>query len=245
MRLARLVTSLGSRFAMDDGERWRFVRSPFDPLADYASGGVEYADAQFLAPTEPRVVLGMAHNGSEQDRRIEPQAFHKSARTVADPGAAVEVHGAGRTLMAEAELAIVIGRDAHNLRPDNALDAVLGYVPANDVTAVDQIPFDSFWTQAKNGRNFTPVGPWIETEFDPSNAPLRLRVNGALASESSTAKLARGIVDILIYVTRHVVLGPGDLILTGCPGSNHPVGPGDEVTVEIGGLGALTNRIVR
>jgi 2-keto-4-pentenoate hydratase/2-oxohepta-3-ene-1,7-dioic acid hydratase in catechol pathway len=185
----------------------------------------------------------MAHNGSEQDRAIEPQAFHKSARTVANPGAAVEVNRVGKTLMAEAELAIVIGRDAHNLRVDNALDAVLGYVPANDVTAVDEIPLDSFWTQAKNGRNFTPVGPWIETEFDPSSASLRLLVNGTIASESSTSQLARGVVDILVYVTRHVVLGPGDLILTGCPGSNYPVGAGDEVTVEIDGLGALTNRI--
>jgi 2-keto-4-pentenoate hydratase/2-oxohepta-3-ene-1,7-dioic acid hydratase in catechol pathway len=243
MRLARLVTSLGARYAVDDGDRWRFVRSLFHPVPDYASGGVAYADARFLAPTEPRVVLGMAHNGSERDRAIEPQAFHKSARTVANPGDAVEVNRAGKTLMAEAELAIVIGRDAHNLRPDNALDAVLGYVPANDVTAADEIPLDSFWTQAKNGRNFTPVGPWIETEFDPSSASLRLLVNGTLASESSTAQLARGVVDILVYVTRHVVLGPGDLILTGCPGSNYPVGAGDEVTVEIGGLGALTNRI--
>ncbi|HEX4400041.1 MAG TPA: fumarylacetoacetate hydrolase family protein [Galbitalea sp.] len=243
MRLARLVTSLGARYAVDDGDRWRFVRSPFHAVPDYASGGVEYADARFLAPTEPRVVLGMAHNGSEQDRAIEPQAFHKSARTVANPGAAVEVNRVGKTLMAEAELAIVIGRDAHNLRVDNALDAVLGYVPANDVTAVDEIPLDSFWTQAKNGRNFTPVGPWIETEFDPSSASLRLLVNGTIASESSTSQLARGVVDILVYVTRHVVLGPGDLILTGCPGSNYPVGAGDEVTVEIDGLGALTNRI--
>ena len=243
MRIARLATSLGPRYAVDDGERWRFVPSPFHSVPDHASGGVDYSDAQFLAPVEPRVVLGMAHNGSEADRAIEPQAFLKSARTVADPGAAVSIPGNGLTVLAEAELAIVIGSDAHNLNPDNAMAAVLGYVPANDVTAVDQIPLDSFWTQAKNGRNFTPIGPWIETEFDPSNAPLRLLVNGVLASESSTARLARGIVDILVYVTRHVVLGPGDIILTGCPGSNYLIGPGDEVTVEIPGLGALTNRI--
>jgi 2-keto-4-pentenoate hydratase/2-oxohepta-3-ene-1,7-dioic acid hydratase in catechol pathway len=243
VRIARLATSDGPRYAVDDGERWRFVRSPFQAVPDYASGGVDYADAQFLAPAEPRVVLGMAHNGSEQDLATPPQAFLKSARTVADPGAEVTIPVASKTLMAEAELAIVIGRDAHNLSPDNALAAVLGYVPANDVTAFDQIPLDSFWTQVKNGSNFTPIGPWIETEFDPSNAPLRLLVNGALAAESSTARLARGVIDILVYVTRHVVLGPGDIILTGCPGSNFSVGPGDEVTVEIPGLGALTNRI--
>jgi 2-keto-4-pentenoate hydratase/2-oxohepta-3-ene-1,7-dioic acid hydratase in catechol pathway len=243
MRLARLVTAAGPRYVVDDGERWRFARAPLLAPSDYAAGGVEYADAKYLAPSEPRVILGMAHNGSEGDRLIEPQAFQKSARTVAGPGEGVRVGGGSGTLMAEAELAVVIGRDAYQLGPDNAMDAVLGYAPANDVTAVDQLPLDSFWTQAKNGPGFTPIGPWIETDFDAANAALLLQVNGQLVAESSTARLARGIVEILVYVTRHVVLGPGDVILTGCPGSYHPVASGDEVTVEIPGLGALTNRI--
>jgi 2-keto-4-pentenoate hydratase/2-oxohepta-3-ene-1,7-dioic acid hydratase in catechol pathway len=237
MRLARLATSLGPRYVVDDGERWAFVSSPSLETPDYTGGGVAYDDARYLAPSEPRVILGMAHNGSVGDRTMEPQAFQKSARTVADPGATIASGSSRGTLVAEAELAIVIGRDAYNLRPDNALAAVRGYAAANDMTAIDQIPLDSFWTQSKNGINFTPLGPWIETDFDASNADLRLLINGALAAESTTARLARGMIDVLVYVTRHVPLGPGDIIL------NHPVVSGDVVTVEIPGLGALTNRI--
>jgi 2-keto-4-pentenoate hydratase/2-oxohepta-3-ene-1,7-dioic acid hydratase in catechol pathway len=184
----------------------------------------------------------MAHNGSTSDRTLAPQAFLKSARTAAGPGDTIRVDPEyGRTVI-EGELGVVIGRDARNLTESNALDAILGYTVTNDISLPDQSPLDSFWTQTKNGDKFSPIGPWIETNFDPSNAVITLLVNGRQMVEASTAQLALNVVELLVYVTRHVTLGPGDVLMTGCPGTMCEIQPGDRFEVKISGLGTLSNR---
>jgi 2-keto-4-pentenoate hydratase/2-oxohepta-3-ene-1,7-dioic acid hydratase in catechol pathway len=242
VRVARIATTDRVGYAIDDGQEWVFVDDPFADSPQPNGQAISYGDAILLAPVEPRVILGMAHNGGPSDRAAEPQAFHKSARTAAGPGDTIGFDPSlGRTLI-EGELAIVIGRNAYKLTNENALDAVLGYTVANDVSAADQSPLDSFWTQTKNGPNFSPIGPWIETDFDPFDAIIRVRVNGEQVAEASTAQLARNVIEVLVYVTRHVTLGPGDVIMTGCPGTMYAIQSGDSFDVEIVGLGTLSNR---
>ena len=241
MRIARIATETGARYAVENTDSWDFIEDPFATSVRRTGSSVPREEARLLAPSVPSVILGMAHNGSPADGPTHPQAFHKSARTAAGPGDLVYLDPSlGRTVI-EGELGIVIGRTARNLTLENALDAVLGYTVANDVSAAEQSALDSFWTQTKNGENFSPIGPWIDTDFDPSDATIRVTVNGEHVVSASTAQLARNVAEVLVYATRYVTLGPGDVIMCGCPGTMCAVQPGDEFEIEIVGLGKLAN----
>ncbi len=244
MRIARVAHPSGPRFAVDRHGRWVFVDDPFAAELVTTGESVDAEDALLLAPVEPRVILGMAYNGSIEHRAKPPRAFLKSARTLAGPGDAIPIDAGRGPTVVEAELGIVIGGPAHHLSTEHALDAVLGYTAANDVGTPEQSAIDGFWTQTKNGENFSPIGPWIETEFDPFDASIALRVNGESVAEASTARLARNVVEILVYVTRFVALDAGDVIMAGCAGTSSVVDPGDTIEVEIAGIGVLGNSAV-
>ncbi|MBC7518238.1 MAG: fumarylacetoacetate hydrolase family protein [Microbacteriaceae bacterium] len=186
----------------------------------------------------------MAHNALPEGRFLPPQAFLKSSRTVIGPEDPIFVNPDLGTVNVETELAIVIGRAARNLTRANALDSVFGYTIGNDVTAADQASEDTLLLQAKNGDGYTPLGPWIETSLNSVDAlTMHVFVNGVKASTGSTSELANLVIDQLIHVTRYLSLGPGDIILGGCPGSFAAVLPGDRVRLEIDGLGYLQNSV--
>lgn len=244
MRIARLDTEHGARFAeFDAAVGWRVLNGTLGGDL-HRTGAIEPFDTRLLAPCEPTVVIAMAHNGLPGGRELPQQAFLKSARTVVGPHEKIVIDPSLGETQVETELAIVIGRHCRNLTTDNALGAVFGYTIANDVTAVDQIPLDELLTQAKNGDGFTPIGPWIETDLAAADdLELRVFVDDVLSSTGSTSQLAALVRDQLVYVTRHLALGPGDIILGGCPGSFAAVKPGQRVRLEIDGLGALENTI--
>jgi 2-keto-4-pentenoate hydratase/2-oxohepta-3-ene-1,7-dioic acid hydratase in catechol pathway len=243
MRFARIDGPAGATFAVQAGDRWDAIVDPFSEIVR-TGYSVAFGSARLLAPVDPRVVVGMARNGSREQRAKPPAAFLKSVRTVIGPHGPVAVDTTLGEAIIEGELAIIIGRPAHSLSEHNALDAVLGYTIANDVTASAQALVDPVMTQAKNGSGFTPLGPVIDTEFDPFDARISVTVNGRVVARASTAQLARNVVEQLVYVSRFVQLDAGDVILTGCPGTAHPIVPGDHFTVSIEGLGSLTNTAV-
>ena len=145
----------------------------------------------------------------------------------------------------EGELTAVISKRARNLTTQNALDHILGFTIANDVTAPEQTKIDHLLTQTKNGDGYTPLGPWIETEmknFD--NVSILTYVNDVLVNTGSTADLARGVAEQLAYLTKYMTLYPGDILLGGCPMIMYPVQPGDKVRIEIPGIGELSNQII-
>ncbi|GAA2073803.1 fumarylacetoacetate hydrolase family protein [Pseudolysinimonas kribbensis] len=241
MRIARVQTGEGAVPVMWQDGLWAVIDDPFAVEPTPTGQTIDADTARLLAPSVPTVILGMAHNGSRADRALPPQAFHKSARTLAGPGDVVPIDESLGRVVVEGELGVVIRRRARRLQERDALDAVLGYTVVNDVSAADQSPLDSFWTQTKNGENYSPVGPWIETDLDPSALSIRLRVAGAEVATGSTADLARSVPELLTYVTRYMELGPGDVIMTGCPGTMHAVHAGEEVAIEIEGIGTLAN----
>jgi 2-keto-4-pentenoate hydratase/2-oxohepta-3-ene-1,7-dioic acid hydratase in catechol pathway len=245
MRIARISTSHGPRHATTSASGdWALldgsIADGFTPTHEVvaASGAV------LLAPCEPRVVLGMAHNALPKGRALPPQAFLKSARTVVGPDTPIVLDADLGDTNVEAELAIVIGRTARHLTRENALDAVFGFTIGNDVTAVTQNPLDELLTQSKNGDGFTPVGPWIETEL-PGHDDLGMRVivDGVHVASGATSGLANLVIDQLVYLTRYTTLGPGDIVLGGCPGSLAPVRPGQHVRLEIDGIGSLDSPV--
>ncbi|MEV0291444.1 fumarylacetoacetate hydrolase family protein, partial [Kribbella sp. NPDC050820] len=141
------------------------------------------------------------------------------------PGEAIELEaGRHHHIDAEAELAVVIGTPARNLTRDNALTAVFGYTCANDVTDRTAQAADSLWTTAKSRDTYTPLGPWIRTDLDPSDVAVQLGDDTGLGPQASTAGLARGVADTLAYISVVMTLHPGDVVLCGAAAKNHSSG---------------------
>ena len=207
MRIARIATDHGPRPVVQHGDRWREVADPFAAELAYTGTDHPVGAVRLLAPVQPTVVVGMAHNGSPAERSRPPQAFLKSARTVTGPDTPVILDDHLGQVHVETELAVVIRRTSRNLTAADVPAAILGYTIGNDITAVDQIPLDEMMTQAKNGDGFTPIGPWIETDLDPTSIPMTVHVNGKLLASSDTGQLARNVTETLVYLTSYLTLG--------------------------------------
>lgn len=242
MRLARVRTPDGAVPVVWTDGGWQQIDDLFAESPRRLDRRFD-GDAPLAAPVAPRVVLGMAHNSGADDAELPPQAFAKSARTVVGPGDAIVLDPAVGAVVAEGELAVVMRRRSRHLKAEEVAAHVLGCTIGNDVTAVDQLARDSLLTQAKNGDGFTPLGPWIETGVVPGGTRIRAEAGDAVASGSIDG-LARGVVELLVYLTSVLELGPGDVVLTGCPGTAVPISPGDTARLRIDGLGELSNPVV-
>ena len=242
MRIARLNTPAGPVFAVAAGDQWNIIVDPYAAELVYTGESISADQAQLLAAADPRVLVGIGHN--QPGHPLPMQAWHKSVHTVAGTGDSIHaVRGVG-TVNIEGELAVVIGRSASNLTTTNAFDAVLGYTVANDVTNVDQGAIDERNFQGKSGANYTPLGPWIETDLaDPENVATEVVINGAVVSSSGSFNLPSSVAATLVYITRWLTLEPGDVVLTGAPGTDVAVRPGDVVDITLAGIGTLRNTI--
>jgi 2-keto-4-pentenoate hydratase/2-oxohepta-3-ene-1,7-dioic acid hydratase in catechol pathway len=145
----------------------------------------------------------------------------------------------------EAELGVVIGQRARNIRKENALSYVFGYTCVGDITARDLQKKDGQWARAKGFDTFCPVGPWIETEVDPSALPIRCRVNGESRQDGVTSNMIFDVPTLLAYASRMMTLEAGDLIVTGTPEGVGPLVPGDKLEIEVGGVGVLRLSVTR
>jgi len=243
MRIARIATDQGPCSVIQQDDHWLEVMDPFADTPQFTGASFPVETAHLLAPVQPLVVLGMAHNGAPGDRDLPRQAFIKSPRTVVGPGETIVVDEGLGQVNIEGELAVVMRRVSRHLTADQVPGAILGYTIGNDVTAVDQIPFDEKMTQSKNGDGFTPIGPWIETDLDNGSVPMTVLVNGDVRAQANTSQLAWDITEQLVYLTSYLTLGPGDIVLTGAPGTFTPVKPGDNGQITLGGIGTLRNPI--
>ncbi len=144
----------------------------------------------------------------------------------------------------EGELAIVIGRRARNIFSEEAKEYIKGYTCLNDVTARDLQKKDGQWTRAKSFDTFSPAGPHIETDLDPSDLKIKTYLNGELKQSSTTKNLIFDINYIVSFVSKIMTLNEDDIIATGTPPGIGPMQPGDDVVVEIAGIGRLSNKVV-
>jgi 2,4-didehydro-3-deoxy-L-rhamnonate hydrolase len=153
----------------------------------------------------------------------------------------------------EAELGVVIGARVRDVSAENAFEAVAGYICVNDVSARDLQFADGQWTRGKSPDTYCPVGPRLVPRDeipDPQNLAVRAVLNGETMQDSTTANMVFGVADLIAYITQTITLEPGDLIATGTPAGvgafRDPkvfMQPGDEITIEIEGLGSLTNPV--
>ncbi|CAH0125773.1 fumarylacetoacetate hydrolase family protein [Microbacterium foliorum] len=224
-----------------------------DPLfAGYEPTGdrVPIADAVILAPVIPRskiVCVGKnyhdhaAEMGGEAPE--EPLLFLKPNTSVIGPGDAIVRPAISEQTEYEGELAVVIGKVVKNVSQADALDHVLGYTIANDVTARDLQRKDGQWARAKGFDTFCPLGPTISTDFDPAEATIETRVNGEVRQKAPLSDMIHSVEAIIEHASAVFTLLPGDVILTGTPAGVGEFGAGDTVEVEITGLGILRNTV--
>lgn len=141
----------------------------------------------------------------------------------------------------EAELGIVISKEAHHVKSDHTAEYIGGYTVINDVTARDKQRKDIQWTRAKSFDTFAPIGPCIETELDPMNQKISLRLNNVLKQNSNTKNMIFDVYELIEFISNIMTLKPGDIIATGTPPSVGPMKVGDVVEAEVEGIGILKN----
>jgi 2-keto-4-pentenoate hydratase/2-oxohepta-3-ene-1,7-dioic acid hydratase in catechol pathway len=205
---------------------------------------------RLLPPTTPRKIICVGRNyaahAKEHGADIPevPLIFLKPPTSLIAHKDTIVLPPQSRQVEHEAELAVVIGRAGRWVTPDEALDLVFGYTVANDVTARDLQRSDGQWTRAKGFDTFCPVGPWIETEFDPADAVITCHVNGEMRQMASTRDMIFTVKQLIAFVSSVMTLEPGDLLLTGTPAGVSPLNPGDTVEVSIEGLAKLNNPVI-
>ncbi|MCB9160497.1 MAG: fumarylacetoacetate hydrolase family protein [Caldilineaceae bacterium] len=266
MRIVRFTEAFEGLPASWSVSRWGMLvdqvvyplaQAPYlDPLDEglYApiieSSPLALDDVVLLAPVRPTKIVCVGRNYAAHAAELgnevptEPLIFLKPPSSVIGPDADVVYPEISTRVDHEGELAVIIGRRCRYLREDDAMDVIFGYSVANDVTARDLQKQDGQWTRGKGFDTFAPIGPWIDTEFDPANRDLLVTVNGEVRQRSNTDLMIYPIPRILSFVTRFLTLEPGDVILTGTPEGVGPVQPGDVMTVEIDGLGGISNPVI-
>ncbi|MEA3352109.1 MAG: fumarylacetoacetate hydrolase family protein [Chloroflexota bacterium] len=206
-------------------------------------------EAKILAPVQPSKIICVGRNyaAHAKEHKTEvpkiPLLFFKPPSAIIGPGEQIVLPPQSQQVEHEAELAVVIGRHGGKITPEDALNHVLGYTIANDVTARDLQRRDSQWTRAKGFDTFCPLGPYIETEFDPADALISCHVNGEMRQMASTREMVFTVRQLIAFASSIMTLEPGDLILTGTPAGVSPLVPNDVVEVSIEGIGSLSNPV--
>lgn len=207
-------------------------------------------EIRLLPPIQPTKIICVGRNfaahAKEHDAEVPkvPLLFFKPTTAVIGQNDPIILPPQSKQVEHEAELAVVLGRGGRWINIESAWDYVFGYTIANDVTARDLQRLDGQWTRAKGFDTFCPIGPWIETEFDPSDVLITCKVNNETRQISSSRDMVFSIPQIIAFASSFMTLKPGDLILTGTPAGVSPLNAGDVVEVSIEGLGTLKNPVI-
>jgi 2-keto-4-pentenoate hydratase/2-oxohepta-3-ene-1,7-dioic acid hydratase in catechol pathway len=245
VRIARVSVEGSPRFGVIGGQEVHLLSAhPFGELVPTGEQ-VPLQEESLLAPILPSKVIGIGKNYADHVREMggetpeRPLLFLKPSTSVIGPGKSISMPDT--RVDYEGELAVVIGRLCRDVPVERAAEVILGYTCGNDVTARDWQRSDGQWTRAKGGDTFCPLGPWIETELDPADLRIRTLVDGEVRQDGRTSQMIHDIPALIAYVSSAMTLLPGDVILTGTPAGIGPLHAGQSVTVEIEGIGSLSN----
>jgi 2-keto-4-pentenoate hydratase/2-oxohepta-3-ene-1,7-dioic acid hydratase in catechol pathway len=239
----------------------RALHSARSLIADGKDSGLPSTSVQLLAPLlrPPRIFcvgLNYVDHAAESKMVVQavPTIFMKLASGITGPNSDIVLPANSSQPDYEAELAVVIGRHASNVTRENWRECVFGYTILNDVSARDVQLATSQWTLGKSFPTFCPIGPWVVTAdelTDPHSLDVRLTIDGETLQQANTRDLIFDIPAVLGYISAIVPLEPGDIVSTGTPqgvglGRTPPrwLRPGEEVAIEISGIGRLVNRTV-
>lgn len=223
-----------------------------DPFGAYRrlEPAIPIDSVKLLPPTLPGKIICVGRNYEAHARELNneidevPTLFFKPQTSLIGLGDPIILPSQSQQVQQEAELAIIIGKKGRWIQPELAMDYVFGYTIANDVTARDLQERDKQWTRAKGFDTFCPLGPWIETEFDPSDALITCHVGDELRQMASTRDMLFTVPQLIAFIASIMTLEPGDVILTGTPAGVGDLMPCVSVSITIEGLGTLTNPVL-
>ena len=264
MRIMRCITENDLMVHVTDGELGSYHLLSGNPFDGFKETQAHVPVREVLAPVVPTMIwcigLNYKRHAEETGAKIpeQPVVFAKGPNAVQRPGGPIAIprHLASEQVDYECELAVVIGKRCKNVSPEQALDYVLGYTCANDVSARDwQIKRGgSQWCRGKTFDTFAPLGPVLVTADeipDPNNLRITTRLNGEVVQDSNTADMIFSVREIISFLSGSTTLLPGTVILTGTPegvgmARTPPrwLAAGDEVSIEIEKIGTLTNPVV-
>jgi 2-keto-4-pentenoate hydratase/2-oxohepta-3-ene-1,7-dioic acid hydratase in catechol pathway len=251
MRLVRF--RFGDRIATGASEfgsdTIRVLKGTFfeDPLP--TGEEVPLDDVRLLAPVLPSKLVCVGKNYAAHAAEFgmevpeEPLLFLKPSTAVIGPHDPIRLLPISRRVDYEGELAVVIGRIARGVKTEDAAKYILGYTCANDVTLRDLQKTDDQWARAKGFDGSCPLGPWIETDLDPTDVRVETRLNGEIRQAAQTSDMVFGVATLVEFITSFMTLLPGDVILTGTPEGVGKLAQGDVVEIEVDGVGTLSNPV--
>ena len=210
-----------------------------------------------IATPQKIVCIGLNYRDHAEEQGVDlperPLLFAKWPNTLIASGESIQIPAISEKVDYEAELGVVIGRRTSRVSVDDALACVEGYVVANDVSGRDLQFSDGQWVRGKSLDTFLPVSDVVPASEvpDPQALPIRAVLNGEVMQDSNTSNMIFGVAEVVSFVSQAITLEPGDLIITGTPAGvgafrDPPVWlkPGDEITIEIDGLGRITNPVI-
>ncbi len=263
-----LCLMLSSRIAQSgDGSIERYVRYEFQgqahygvltgqvitrlekglfPLSELSNDTVALKDVLLLPPSEPEKVfaVGMnfaSHMSSSAD--APPPLFLKLPSSLIGHDQNVFVPDDATNVHFEGELVVVIGKEAKNISEGKAGEYIFGITAGNDLTERSWQGRDLQWMRSKASDGFGPVGPVLVTGLDWNNLLLTTRLNGKIVQQEKTENMIHKPAKVVSYLSHYFTLKPGDMIFMGTPGRTSAVVSGDEISVEIEGVGLLRNKI--
>ena len=257
MNIYRVLTRDGQVCwaAQADGGPPRLIRG--DIFGEFTVTDQPVEPAKLLAPVNPPNIFAIGLNyrahAVEANKPIPdaPVVFAKATTSLNHPGDPIVLPACSQSVDYEVELAVIIGRRCRNVPADRAVEHILGYCVANDVSARDWQQRLGQWVRAKSFDTFCPVGPCIVTGLDPSNLPLTSILNGQVMQDSRTSDMIFPVPELVEFLSADLTLLPGTLILTGTPSGvgvarKPPVflKPGDTIVCRIEGIGQISNPVV-
>jgi 2-keto-4-pentenoate hydratase/2-oxohepta-3-ene-1,7-dioic acid hydratase in catechol pathway len=229
-----------------DGELFRlrgdvFGKHSFDKKSMPRKG------VKTLVPVEPSKIICVGINYADHARETgkelpkEPLIWFKATTSLLPDGGKIEIPFPEHRTDFEAELCIVIGKKARNVSPTQSSRYIFGYTCSQDISDRTIQRAESQWARAKSFDTFTPLGPFVETQIDPTDLTIQLFQNGELRQNSNTREMIFKPAQLVSFISTNLTLLPGDVILTGTPSGVSPIQSGDKLEVRIQGLAPLTN----
>jgi len=238
------------------GIKWELFEKEFEETGEVYN----LEEIKFLPPVQPPNIIALGLNYKEHAKEgwnevpSEPIIFLKATTSITGHLSPIILpKEAPDQVDYECELVIVIGKKCKNVKEQESKDYIFGYTCGNDVSARDcQLKKDKQWARAKSFDTFCPIGPYIETEIDPTNLNIKTKLNGRIMQNSNTSKMIFNPFEIVSYISHQMTLLPGTIIMTGTPeGVGYARKPpvflkeGDTVEIEIEGIGILKNFVIR
>lgn len=250
MKYARFQYQSKACYGEIEGEKIFLLDQSFHEASCQRTGVmVNLSEVKLLTPVQPSKIICVGLNYSKHIEEMgdtlheEPVIFLKPLTTLIGPEDEVVIPQMSDRVEYEAELVVVIGKTMKDVAEDQVFDSIFGYTCGNDVTARDLQQKDGQWTRSKGFDTFCPMGPWIVTDLDSSELDIRSILNGETKQSSNTKYFIYSVAKLISYISQIMTLNPGDVIMTGTPEGVGPMKSGDEIVIEVEGIGQLSNTI--